>query len=576
MKVYNFFSSINFNYFEHLENLLITLKRFKDPDAKYNYIIAIDSDNIQKYKNKLEFLNSQNFNIIIYSSQIYANRINPHKGKYLYYLKCLLPSVCSGFDKILFLDTDMLILQPGIEKFYDTDITNYYVAACWDQMDIVTDKQKPMSKTKTYFNSGVMLFNLKKIKEDGLDKKMEEYLLKWPEELKDSWLHDQTLNNYVYRNKVLMCSPIYNNTLSVANKDNFFKYKTYYKLFGYKDPWDSIKDTVILHFAATKPWLNVVQGKQKLIYYQKIRELYLNVLNKNKKSNVKQYYFFSSLRPNYLSQLRNLLNSLKKYKSQNSKYTYIVAIDDDNVQHYKQNLQYLQNWDFNVIVYSSKIYKNKINPPQKQYDTYIRCLLPIVCKDIDKILYLDCDILALREGIEEFYDTDISDYYVYAVSDPPIDSIYGTEDKQALINYQKLNVGTGKYFNAGVMLLNIKKIKEDGLDKKFEQYLKKWPEQIQPILYDQTLYNYILKDGVRFCSLIYNNMLFNINLGTKVVNENLYKRYGYQNPLDSLKDTVLIHFAGAKPWMVMDKDFYDRLVYKQEMYDFYEKISKTL
>ena len=152
MKTYNFFFNLQPNFFIHLKHVLLSLKMYKRIGVRYNCIVAIDDNNLQVYKKELKVLQSLDFNLIVYSSKVYEKLINPPKQNYIYYVRCLLPSLCTNLDKILFLDCDILILKEGIEDFYDQDLTNHYVAACWDPInDAFTQPQKINCKSDNYF-----------------------------------------------------------------------------------------------------------------------------------------------------------------------------------------------------------------------------------------------------------------------------------------------------------------------------------------------------------------------------------------------------------------------------------------
>lgn len=90
--------------------------------------------------------------------------------------------------------------------------------------------------------------------------------------------------------------------------------------------------------------------------------------------------------------------------------------------------------------------------------TLLRLFADLIPNVPDKLLYLDIDLLFNRD-ITELYNQDIDDYEYAAATD----------------HYGKFAINP-KYINAGVLLLNMKKIKETGLFKKARQLIreKKW------------------------------------------------------------------------------------------------------
>ncbi|GHT96385.1 hypothetical protein FACS1894141_6480 [Spirochaetia bacterium] len=80
--------------------------------------------------------------------------------------------------------------------------------------------------------------------------------------------------------------------------------------------------------------------------------------------------------------------------------------------------------------------------------TYFRILMPsILPSNLDKILYLDCDII-VRKSLVDLWATDITHNPIGAVYDMTIDDIR---------NYNRLRYDRALgYFNAGVLLVNLK------------------------------------------------------------------------------------------------------------------------
>lgn len=84
-------------------------------------------------------------------------------------LRLLLGSVPNIPDKMLYLDVDTMVNQ-DISILYDKDISNYEYAASLDAIGHYW-------MGKTYINAGVLLLNIKKIKENKLFEKCIDYLM---------------------------------------------------------------------------------------------------------------------------------------------------------------------------------------------------------------------------------------------------------------------------------------------------------------------------------------------------------------------------------------------------------------
>ena len=87
--------------------------------------------------------------------------------------------------------------------------------------------------------------------------------------------------------------------------------------------------------------------------------------------------------------------------------------------------------------------------------TLLRLMADLIPEIPDKILYLDIDMMVAKD-ISELYNIDISEYEYAAVREK-----YGSK------------IIRPDYINAGMLLLNMKKIKETGLLEKARELIKK-------------------------------------------------------------------------------------------------------
>lgn len=108
------------------------------------------------------------------------------------------------------------------------------------------------------------------------------------------------------------------------------------------------------------------------------------------------------------------------------------------------------------------------------------CMLRLYADQIpelpEKILYLDTDIVCLNDPAE-LYDMDNSEYEMIGVLDRYGGKVF------------RLPLGRQKYLNSGVLLLNLKLIKETGLFAKAREMCKKRPMMMP----DQTALNFCVK-----------------------------------------------------------------------------------
>lgn len=161
-------------------------------------------------------------------------------------------------------------------------------------------------------------------------------------------------------------------------------------------------------------------------------------------------------------------------------------------------------------------------------------LLPI---DVEKVIYLDSDIL-VRHDLSDLWEIDLADSILAAVEDP------------ASIEQSKLGMAkTSRFFNSGVLLVDLKRWKESNLLLKVLAYYEDHPNLYFP---DQDALNAVL-DG-EWMQLSQN--------------WNMICRVGSRDVLEQQKiDPAVVHFAGSgenKPWHPKSNvPFKDEYIYYQ-------------
>lgn len=158
--------------------------------------------------------------------------------------------------------------------------------------------------------------------------------------------------------------------------------------------------------------------------------------------------------------------------------------------------------------------------------TLYRLFLPQLLEpDVDTALYLDCDII-VNLAIEEIFKHDITKYYFAGVVDDGMMQVHAEHLKK--IKFES------KYINAGVLLINLKKLRENIPD--FTHMILRTVEEQRYAYLEQdaiNLYFSQLDDGILYLDKKYN---FHVNVG-----ENAFL------PFARYQDTI-IHYVGPKPW----------------------------
>jgi lipopolysaccharide biosynthesis glycosyltransferase len=178
------------------------------------------------------------------------------------YSRLFLSSILSKeIIHVLYLDCDLVVINK-LDELMNTKIDDYHIAAI---EEIISEEMRNNLELRDslYFNSGVMLINLRKWREENIESKFLEFINEKPEKIK-YW--DQDVLNFCLKNKWLRLPQKYNLT-------HFFFYPDVYPpaYFGMKqDEFEkSVKDPIIIHFTShQKPWIEGCKHPKKDLYFQ--------------------------------------------------------------------------------------------------------------------------------------------------------------------------------------------------------------------------------------------------------------------------------------------------------------------
>lgn len=168
--------------------------------------------------------------------------------------------VPAELDRILWLDAD-LIVNKDITEFYEQDFQGKSLAVCRDQHQMYWSSRKKelgLPEDVEYFNSGVILFNLAKIRKN-FD---EEKVICLIQEKKDALtLLDQDILNVLYCRDVIYA----------PDEMNYQFYQYWEKRYGKVAHLDRRnKDAAIIHFVGGfKPWNFLYRFNEMGNYYWK-------------------------------------------------------------------------------------------------------------------------------------------------------------------------------------------------------------------------------------------------------------------------------------------------------------------
>ena len=233
-------------------------------------------------------------------------------------------------------------------------------------------------------------------------------------------------------------------------------------------------------------------------------------------------------------------------------YTNISEENKEKIIKYENNNVKIEFIDLNY--YLEELQEKLYTRDYYTKTTYYRLLIPNLYPQYDKILYLDSDITVLGD-ISELYNTDLEDNLVGAVPDGSVRAL------KEFSEYVERVVGMAdykNYFNAGILLMNLKEMREFDFQTKFLYLLENMKFSVAQ---DQDYLNRICKGRTKI-----------LDSGWDVM----------PIPTDSPRqesDIKIIHYNLIyKPWHfdnVLYQDYFWKYAKKTEFYEDMLKMRET-
>ncbi|MSE04380.1 glycosyltransferase, partial (plasmid) [Lactobacillus salivarius] len=214
-----------------------------------------------------------------------------------------------------------------------------------------------------------------------------------------------------------------------------------------------------------------------------------------------------------------------------------------HIVYYKLNSESLENiFKLNEILTNVELKLCKVKEYQYEWlskfkendlptEAYFRLLLPDLLPNVKRILYLDVDMLVLNDlGI--LYRTDLGNSVLGVVRDFPF-----TNDKNSW-SYLLLGESGDRYFNSGMLLMNLALMRENNIVEKFMKFILKTSQHY--FLGDQDAFNVFFFYNVKLLEDKYNYI---------VENQKILQKVNF--------DVVIMHFCGfsdPKPWKLNDNN----------------------
>lgn len=229
--------------------LAVSIQSLADNASSTNYycIKILYTDISDENKKKIEKYQSSNIDIEFVDLNYYIEKVKDKLYTRDYYSKTtyfrlFLPNLYPQFDKALYLDSDIVLLD-DVANLYNIDITNNLVAAAPD--DVIqtievfqeyAEKVVGVANYKNYFNAGILLMNLDELR----NFKFQEKFLYLLDRITFPVAQDQDYLNRLCKGKVKIISKEWNR-MPISDKEakkediKLIHYNLAYKPWHFED-----------------------------------------------------------------------------------------------------------------------------------------------------------------------------------------------------------------------------------------------------------------------------------------------------------------------------------------------------
>lgn len=235
---------------------------------------------------------------------------------------------------------------------------------------------------------------------------------------------------------------------------------------------------------------------------------------------------------NYVEQVSAVIRSIQATNPHNQFDIYLVF---NNLSSASQaQLKQFESNNITLCFKPTEIIIDGVGPSNHVSNaTFVKFEIIKVLAHLDKVLYLDGDIIVL-DDLLPLWQKDVSQHYLGGVENP-------FSDRNEALGMKPDSV----YFNAGILLLNLKKMRETDFHAKAHAYIQKNPSLL--IFHDQDVFNHLVDGNYLPLSERYNFQTFFIRM---------FERFSSEKQSQvkaSYQQVVIMHYSsGIKPWFYFD------------------------
>lgn len=185
--------------------------------------------------------------------------------------------------------------------------------------------------------------------------------------------------------------------------------------------------------------------------------------------------------------------------------------------------------------------RNTVSDGRITVETYFRLFSPFLLPEFDKILYLDCDMVAC-DDVAKLYDENLDGYLLGGVADTAAQAFYNGTRMEWAKYFRTIDADMSKYYNAGMTLFNLKMFRELYTIEQLQQIIGERTYRA----HDQDILNIIGKGRLRTLDARWDLCTYGrrYEIDYPYAPKQVYLEY-----MQARKSPGIIHYAGIeKPW----------------------------
>lgn len=201
--------------------------------------------------------------------------------------------------------------------------------------------------------------------------------------------------------------------------------------------------------------------------------------------------------------------------------------------------------------------------------TYFRIFIPDIFSQFDKVVFLDSDMIFLKD-VAELYKIDINDNYMAAVQDIGLylELCKSNNNVKDYLSNKLCLKNIYNYFNAGIMILNLKQMREVSF---MEESLKMLKELPNPKYLDQDIYNVLCNQRLKLLDFKWNMQNGKIKFDEET--KKLIPEEKFNDLKENCENPYIIHYTGGiRPWTNPKIPFAEKFWQTARRTPFYEEI----